>query len=259
MAFAVALVPVLFAYGGAHKTSYLAGEARNPGTSLVRGMLIGMFGVVLLYLLVNSAYLLALGAGGMAASDTPASDLMHYAFGKTGGTLVGIGISISALGLLSQAVLAAPRVLYAMAGDGLLFEAVSRVHSRTHAPVAAIVMQSVMTMIVAVIGRYDQILNYVIAIETVFLGLNAVCVFTLRRRQIGGTTGFRVPGHPYTTGAFILTSWLVCAATFYMFPRDGMIGLVIAISAIPVYLVISRRGRVTRNGRAAGDQASRIE
>lgn len=239
-AFAVALVPVLFAYGGAHKTSYLAGEAREPQTSLVRGLLFGMIGVILLYLLVNVAYIFALGADGLASTDTPASVLMTQIFGGSGGTLIAIGISISALGLLSQAVLAAPRVLLAMSGDGLLFRAASRLHPRTHAPVVAIIAQTAMTVCVVVVGRYDQILNYVIAIESIFLGLNAICVFTLRRRHVGVETGFRLPGHPYTTVAFVAICWLISAATFIKFPSDSMIGLLIVAAGIPAYLIVRR-------------------
>ena len=105
-----AMVPVLFAYGGWQTASFVAGEIREPRKNLPRALLIGVTGVVVLYLAVNFVYLNALGVSGLASSTTPASDVMRLALGETGARLIAAGIAISTLGFLSQGMLTAPRV-----------------------------------------------------------------------------------------------------------------------------------------------------
>ena len=116
--FGAALVPVLFAYGGWQTSSFVAGELKSPQRDLPRGLLIGVSGVVLLYLLVNYVCIRALGMSGLAATATPASDVMRAALGERGATLIAAGIAISTIGFLSQNLLTGPRVYFAMATDG---------------------------------------------------------------------------------------------------------------------------------------------
>jgi APA family basic amino acid/polyamine antiporter len=105
-----ALTPVMFSYGGWQTSSFCAGEMRNPARDLTRGLVLGVSGVILLYCLVAFVDVHALGPQGLAASKTPASDVMRVALGERGATLIAIGIAISALGFLSQGMLTAPRV-----------------------------------------------------------------------------------------------------------------------------------------------------
>ena len=114
-AFGAAMVPVLFAYGGWQTASFIAGEVREPRKNLPRGLLFGVTGVTALYLAVNFVCVRALGPEGLAATETPASEVMRRAFGETGARMIAVGIAISTLGFLSQAILTAPRVYFAMA------------------------------------------------------------------------------------------------------------------------------------------------
>ncbi|HSE37883.1 MAG TPA: amino acid permease, partial [Blastocatellia bacterium] len=139
-AFGAAMVPVLFAYGGWQTSSFVAGEMREPRKNLPRGLLIGVAGVIVLYLLVNIVCLHALGVQGLANTTTPASEVMWLALGQKGRTLIAVGIAISTLGFLSQGMLTAPRVYFAMADDGLFFKRVAWLHPRTRVPVVAIAL-----------------------------------------------------------------------------------------------------------------------
>jgi APA family basic amino acid/polyamine antiporter len=123
--FGAALVPVLFAYGGWQTASFMAGELRSPRRDLPLGLLIGVVGVVTLYLLVNVVCLRVLGLDGLAATRTPASDVMRVSLGDAGATVIAAGIAISTLGFLSQNLLTGPRVYFAMAEDGVFFRAVA--------------------------------------------------------------------------------------------------------------------------------------
>lgn len=241
-ALGAALIPIMFAFNGWQTASFVAGEVRDPKRNLVRGLFYGVGGVVVLYVAINIAYLKSLGSAGLAATNTPATDLMSAIFGERGAMLAAAGVTISALGFLSQSVLTAPRVIFAMASDGLFFRRVAQTNSRTNAPIAAIIVQTAIAMIVAGIGRYDQILNYAISVEFIFFGLTAICVFTLRRRmiesaEVGDQPEYRIPGHPLTTLFFITASALVVASTFYKYPQNSLIGLAIAGVGIPVYFL----------------------
>jgi APA family basic amino acid/polyamine antiporter len=241
-----ALIPVMFAYGGWQTASFVAGEMRDPRRDLARGLLIGVLGVVILYSLVNFVCLYVLGAGNLANTKTPASAVMRAAFGERGASLIGIGIAISTLGFLSQSMLTAPRVYYAMAKDKLFFSSVGRLNPRSQVPVIAIAIQGVMAIIIALSGRYEQILNYVVSIDFISFGLTAASLFIFRRRQPAesldesGSKLPRVPGHPFTTAFFVAACAFIVASTFYNYPENSVIGLVIIIAGIPVYLFWSR-------------------
>lgn len=242
-AFGAAMVPVLFAYGGWQTACFVAGEIREPRRNLPRGLLLGVAGVVLLYLLVNLACLRVLGPLGLAASEAPASAVMRAALGDAGGRLIAAGIAVSTLGFLSQSMLTAPRVYYAMAGDGLFFRGVARLHPRTRVPVTAIVLQGATAIVIALSGRYEQILSYVVSVDWIFFGLAAASLFVLRRRD--GTADdaavFRTPGHPWTTLAFVAASALVVVNTVGKYPGQSAIGLGILLAGVPVYALWRRR------------------
>ncbi len=240
-AFGAALVPVLFAYGGWQTSGFVMGELKRPERDMPRALLLGVAGVVVLYLSVNVVCLRALGADGLAASRAPATDVMRAALGERGARLIALGIVISTLGFLAQGILTAPRVYYAMARDGVFFRAVGELHPRSRVPVLAIALQGLVAGLIAVSGRYEQILNYVVSVDFIAMGLTGAALFVFRRR--GETGSFRAPGHPWTTAFFVLSCWLVVAATIHRYPRDSLKGLAILALGLPVYWLWTRTGR----------------
>jgi APA family basic amino acid/polyamine antiporter len=239
-AMGAALVPVLFAYGGWQTSSFVAGELKRPERDLPRGLLLGVVGVVALYLSVNAVCVRVLGPAGLAATTTPASEVMRRALGETGARAIAVGIAVSTLGFLSQSMLTAPRVYYAMATDGLFFRTVARVHPRTRAPVAAIALQGILAVVIALSGRYEQILNYVVSVDFIGFGLTGAALFVFRRRGERAAS-FRTPGHPVTTAFFVVASFLVVVNTVWRYPENTLIGLAILAAGVPAYLVWRRR------------------
>ena len=229
------LVPVLFAYGGWQTSGFVAGELRNPGRDMPRALLLGVAGVIVLYLSVNYVCVRALGAAGLAATTTPASEVMRVALGERGAWLIAAGITISTLGFLSQGILTAPRVYYAMARDGLFFEGVGHLHPLTRVPVAAIVLQGLWATVIALAGRYEQIINYVVASDFIWFGLTGLSLFLFRGR--GERGGFPTPGHPWTTAFFTVSCWAVVVASVYRHPFDSLIGWVIVLCGVPAFLL----------------------
>ena len=241
-AFAAAMGPVMFSYGGWHTASFVAAEMRRPERDLSRGLIIGVIGVVVLYVSANVVYLGALGASGLALNVTPASSVMQLALGEKGARLIAVGIAISTLGFLSQSMLTAPRVYFAMAEDRLFFKSVAWVSPQSRVPVLAIALQGVWAAVIALSGTFEQILDYVVSVDFIAYGLTATCLIVFRRQKNelpAGTSDesarYRVPGHPITTIFFTAVCWLVVAGTVYSFPRNTVVGLTIVLAGIPVY------------------------
>jgi APA family basic amino acid/polyamine antiporter len=230
------MIPVAFAYGGWQTATFIAGEMRDPRRDLSRGLIIGVLGVVVLYLAVNVVCLGVLGAEGLDHTSTPASDLMRKALGERGAQWIAAGIAISTLGFLSQSMLTAPRVYYAMARDGSFFKSVGRLSERSGAPVIAILLQGAAATIVACSGTYGQILNFEVTVDFISFALTALAIFVLRRRHVGDESNVRkTPGHPITTVLFALACFGIVASAVVSTPINSMIALLIMLSGIPVY------------------------
>ena len=243
--FLSAMVPVLFAFGGWQTASFVSGEMRNPERDLPRGLLFGVLGVVFLYLAVNLVCILVLGPEDLASTETPASEVMRRALGENGARLIAAGIAISTVGFLSQGMLTAPRVYYAMARDGVFFEKVGTLSERTRVPVVAIVLQGAWASVIAVVGIYGQVLNYVVALDAVWFGLTGAALLVFRRRNPAAVKGMRMPGHPVTTLIFIGAFWVLALNTIVRNPMDAGMGVVILLLGVPVYLYW-RRSRSRR-------------
>ena len=244
-AIGAAMIPIAFAYGGWQTSSFVAGEMRDPRRDLSRGLVAGVIGVVGLYLAVNFVCLRVLGPAGLAATHTPASAVMRAALGDRGAKWIAFGIAVSTLGFLSQGILTAPRVYYAMARDRLFFQSVGRLSARTGAPVVAIVLQGLAATVIALSGRYEQILNYVVSVDFISFGMTAASLFVFRRREVSGVSEatYLVPGHPYTTALFVVACAGIVGSTIWSYPANSAFGFVILLAGIPVYLYWSRKTR----------------
>ena len=239
LAFGAAMTPVMFAYGGWQTSSFMSGELRRPERDLVIGLLAGVVGVIALYISVTAIDLHALGTAGLATSTTPASAVMRIALGDRGAKLIAVGIAISTLGFRSQGMLTAPRVYFAMAEDRVFFKKVAWVHPTTHVPVVAIALQGIVAIVIAVSGRYEQILNYVVSVDFIFFALTGAALFVFRRRD-PNHAGFRAPGHPITTFVFVAACAVVVASTIAKYPANSAVGLIILAAGIPVYVLWRR-------------------
>ena len=243
-ALASALIPVMFSHGGYQTANFVATEIHNPRQNLPRALLFGVVGVTLLYVAATFACVAVLGADGLANTSTPASAVMQRVFGPLGGKLIAVGITLSALGFLSQSVLTYPRVFFAMAADGLFPSAIARVSPRTQVPVQAIVLQCLLTIVVLFAGHFETILNYVESVDVFFLGLAAATLFVFRKRDArhaGEPDIPRVPGHPWTTAGFVAICWVIAANSFYRYRTNALLILLILAAGLPFYAYWSRR------------------
>jgi APA family basic amino acid/polyamine antiporter len=168
---------------------------------------------------------------------------MRLALGDRGATFIALGIAISALGFLSQGMLTAPRVYFAMAEDGLFFRSVAKVNSTTRVPVIAIILQGVAAAVIALSGTFGQILSYVVSVDFIFFALTGAALFVFRRRDGDRAVAFTAPLHPLTTGLFVAACIITVIATVWNNLTNSLIGYAILVAGLPACLYWQRRNR----------------
>jgi len=247
VAFGAALIPAQFAYGGWQTACFVAGEVREPRKNLPRGLMLGVLGVIVVYLSVNYVCVHVLGADGLAQTKTPASAVMRLALGDRGARFLAAGIAISTIGFLSQSMLTAPRVYFAMSEDRLFFKQLAWLN-QARVPALAIALQGVLAIVIALVAsKFEQILNYVVSVDVIFFALSAACVFAFRKKNQNPEKGvFRVPGHPFTTLFFIGACGVITFSLIYKFPLNSSISFGIMLLGIPAYFVWARRAKRAR-------------
>ncbi len=243
LAMGAALVPVLFSFGGWQQTNAVAEELINAERTLPRSLIFGVLIVAATYLSVNVAYLRALGVEGLARSQAPAADTMFVYLGATGRTLITFGIVTSTIGFLSMVILMSARVYQAMAADGLFFTSMATLNPRTRTPVAALIAQGVVALLLLLTGTFGQLLDYVVFADWIFFGATAASLFVLRAAD--ATSDRRpktlVPLHPISTFIFIAAAFYVVLGSVTSNPGNAARGAGLIALGLPVYAYWKRR------------------
>jgi APA family basic amino acid/polyamine antiporter len=252
-AFLRALVAGLFAFGGWHMVTYAAEETRDPERTIPRALMLGTAVVVVIYLALNAAYLLVLPIGRVLASTHIAFDATATVAGARAASAISLLVIVSSLGAMSGIILAGPRVYYAMAGDGLLFEWMGAVHHRFRTPHRAIVAQAIWSSVLVLTGTYGTIVSRVVYTEWIFFGLMTAGTFLLRRRQ-DYVPRYRAWGYPVLPTLFVAATVLIVVTQLVQRPAESLAGLAFVLSGIPVYyFVVGARGRLPEVAPRAGD------
>jgi APA family basic amino acid/polyamine antiporter len=249
--FGAALVPILFTYGGWQQTNFIAEEIIEPEKNLPRALVLGVAIVVTVYLLANVAYLRVLSAAGLAQSTAPAADAMHRVLGATGGKLIAAGIAVSTFGFLNLVILVTPRVLQAMAADGVFFAKLAELHPVHRTPGAAIVALAGCAALLTLSKTFGQLVDYVTFGDWIFFGLTVAGLFIYRKRERAtgkgeGSQPFRVPGYPVTPALFVLAAAYVVVSVVVSNPKNAALGAGLIALGVPVFFYWRRRGAAIR-------------
>jgi APA family basic amino acid/polyamine antiporter len=242
-AFGAAMVGALFSSDAWNNVTFTAAEVRDPERTLPRALLLGTGLVVLLYLLTNVAYLAVLPAQGSAgAASALERGIAHATDDRVGTAVVGevlgpgaaaamaVLVMVSTFGCVNGLVLAGPRLYHAMAVDGLLFRGVARLSARG-VPARALALQGTWASLLALSGRYGQLLDYVIATALLFYALTVIGLLRLRRRH-GHEARSRV-----LPLAYVAAASAVCIDLLIVKPEFTWPGFVLVALGVPVYLV----------------------
>jgi len=239
-AFGLALIGILWSYGGWQHASFVAGEARESQRTVPIAMVLGTLIVALVYVVTNLAYLFLLPVGQIIGSDSVAADAVSTVI-PFGGALVAIVIAISTFGTAGIYCLSAPRLYYAMAADGLFFKRLAEVHPKFRTPVNAILVQSVWAIVLLLFwGTFEDVITYVVFMDWIFFGLTAACIFIFRATRKGIARPYRTTGYPVTPLIFIGISFYFVVNTLVERPLHAWAGLIFTFVGVLIFYYFKR-------------------
>ena len=235
-AFGLALVSVLWAYDGWADVSYVAGEVIDPRRNLPRAIIGGTVAVMVIYVLANVGYMAVLPIEEIRTSRLVAADVAEKLMGRPGVVMVSTTVMISTFGTLSAVLLTSPRVLFAMADDGMLFKQVAKVHPTYQTPYVAIGLVATLGLIFVLLLRFEKLADTFVIAMIPFYALGVAGVYRLRQRP-GYNPSFRTPGYPVVPALFILSvAYLLLNAVIDPSSRMWVFGIfAVLLAGIPVF------------------------
>ncbi len=242
-ALTIAMVGILWSYGGWQHATFTAAESLRPERDVPRALIIGAGIVVVAYLLINVAYFLLLSPAQIASSPHVASDAVSSVLGPAGSTLIALVIFLSTFGTAGIYTLTAPRIYFAMANDGVFFRQVTRVHPRYQTPYIAILLQSGWAIaLVFLWGTFERLISYVVFTDWIFFAMTAASVFVFRRKLPTAERPYRTTGYPVTPAIFLAIALLFVLNTLLERPAESGAGLLFLALGVPVYYFWKKGG-----------------
>jgi amino acid transporter len=237
----LALILVLFTFGGWNEMAYVAAEVVNPARNIVRALVLGTIAVTVLYLLVNASFLYALGYPGLTESPAVAVDTIKTVFPTRAGALISVLVCLSALGAVNGLIFAGARISYAVGCDHRIFRPLGEWHPGTGTPLRALVLQGFIAIaLVVLLGSFLNTLLYTAAPVYLFFLASNMAVIVLRRREPEVARPYRVWGYPITPIVFCATcAFLAYSAVVYK-PWVAVSALGILLAGLPLYWISAR-------------------
>lgn len=234
--FFAALVAALWAYDGWNNVNMIASEVNNPQRNLPRALIAGVLAVIAIYLLTNLAYFYVLPAGDVAKSDRVAAEMMSRVAGHPGAAAVSIAAMISIFAALNGSILSGSRVPYALAKDGLFFQACSAVHPVFGTPSNSILLLSIWSSVLVLTGRYEELYTLVIFPSWILYAMATASVIVLRYKRPDLHRPYKTIGYPVVPVLFVLVAVALIFSTLVKSPRESVLGLGIIAAGLPFYL-----------------------
>ena len=248
----LAMIFVLFTYGGWNEMAYVAAEVKSPRRNIVRALVLGSTAVTVLYLLVNGAFLYTLGYAGLATSKAVATDCVSTVLPRIGGSLISALVCISALGALNGLIFTGARISYAVGAEHRAFGILGRWNQRRGTPVWALLVQGVIAVgLIVLFGSFVDTILYTAAPVYLFYLATSLSVIVLRFREPATERPYRVTGYPVTTLVFCaVCAFLIYSAISYAFwnKRASLILLsAILLVGVLLYWLTDIRGAAQRD------------
>ena len=250
-AYIAALGGAFWAYDGWIGVTYIGGEVKDPQRNIPRGLFVGLSICMLIYVLVNIAYLYALPVGAMASSSMVATDAVSVVWGAMGGGLVAALVMLSTLGAASSIVISQARVTYATGADQSRLAWVGRLRPGSGTPGNALVLHIIWMALLVFSGTFDMLTDMVVFVSWFYYGMLALGVIIMRIRQKEVDRPYKVPGYPWVPGIFVVFTVVFLVITLwsdvtnYFEGKTGMInsvfGVAITCIGIPLYYWSKKR------------------
>jgi len=243
--FFTAMLAAFWAYQGWVSVGFIGGEVKDPTRNIPKGIVMGVFVVIFIYLLVNVTYLTLLSIPQLeqihAAGNQIAAVEAVRSFWGTGGVLfISLLILVTTLGCTNASILTGARPYYAMANDRLFFSAIGKLNN-SNVPGNSLLVQGIWASVLVLSGTFDQLTDMIIFAVFIFYGATTLGVFILRRKMPDAHRPYKVWGYPVVPAIFILFCIGLFVNTIVARPREAAIGMTLILLGIPVYYFLKWR------------------
>ncbi len=236
-ALGLALIPVLWAFGGWTEAAYVAEEVKDPQRNLPKAIIGGLLGVTVLYMAVNAVYLYYLPLPTLRATDLVAAGTMDIIWPSIGGRLVAAMVMASTFGALNGYILTGGRILYALGKDHALFARMGRLSEKGRTPAPALILTGALAVLLVWTGTLDQLVTYSSVVVFVFYAMSGISVFLFRRRPDAPAATWRVWAYPVTPALFALLCLSFAANAAWGETKETLLGFAVAAVGAPLYLI----------------------
>ncbi len=239
-ALAGGLVAAFFSFGGWWDVTKLAGEVREPGRTLPRALLYGVLIVTLVYILTSAVFFYLVPLESVTSGETFAAQAGEVLFGRQGAQVFSGIVIITVAASLAALIMAAPRVYFAMARDGLFIPSVASLHPRFGTPARAIALHALLASLLVALGSFNDIISYFIFVVVIFIALTVGALLVLRRRQLERPV-YQTPGYPFTPIVFLLLVGVLLFLLGSNRPKESLLGVGVVALGVPVYYLLFAR------------------
>ncbi|MEJ7827656.1 MAG: amino acid permease [Segetibacter sp.] len=240
-----AMLAAFWAYQGWASIGYVGGEIKDAKKNIPKGIAIGVFIVIGLYLLVNITYLSLLPVQAVeqvhaAGNKIAAVEAVRSFWGNGGALFISVLILITTFGCTNASILSGSRPYYAMAKEGLFFSPVAKLN-KAQAPGNSLVYQCVWGCLLVLSGTFDQLTDMIIFAVFIYYGATTLGVFILRKKMPDAPRPYKVWGYPFVPAIVILFCACLFINTIITRPREAAIGMVLMLTGIPMYYWFNKR------------------
>jgi APA family basic amino acid/polyamine antiporter len=247
---AVGFISVFYTYGGYHWTINFGADVKNTRRNMPRAIVTGVLIIIACYLLVNAAYVRALGLPGVAGAKLVAAETARVSFGTFGRLFVSLAIGLSALGFLNVTLMQMPRAYYAMAEDRTLPKPFKQINPKTQTQEFGLLFLGGMIVFsIFFLGTFESIVNYVMFLDSLNIALVASTLFVMRRKATRAGeeySGYRVPLYPVVPAVFVLFLLGISVNVLLTQTREALFGLALFASGYPIFRLMRRVNRDLR-------------
>ena len=241
--FALALIPILWAYGGWHENTFVSGETKNPTKTVPFALVAGVLLVMASYLAINLLYLYMVPVAKMSGMPLIGSEILNMLAGPKGAKIFSLIIVIFSLGSINATVITGSRIFYAMSADNPIFRYIGNVDSKHGTPHRAIALTAMWSILLIAWGNFNKLLFFTGILVWLFFALAVFGIFILRRKFPNTERPYGVWGYPVVPIVFVLVCLGLFFNTLLLYPAQSITGLLILLSGLPVYFFSKRLKR----------------
>lgn len=253
----VSLSAAFWAFDGWNNITYIAGEVKNPRKNIPIGLGIGTLIVIVIYLIINLAYIYVLPIVKIAESKLVAADTASQVLGVFGGSFVAFAVMVSTFGTSNGTIMVSARLYYSMAREKLFFEKIGEINKRFKTPANSLILQAIWTSILVISGTFDILTDMLIFVSWFFYAMGALGVFILRKKMPDAKRLYKVTGYPVVPAIFVIFAFCFVIFTVFsdiqMFMQgktqiiNSIFGSALVLIGIPFYFYFMKKRKFEKS------------